>query len=77
MKDCRPNGDPGHELWVQGNVMSLYDIEDGVVEQGYQSSDADNGQGLRADGAEDNACQCRGEKCFVYAVEAVSVAVHV
>ena len=77
MEDGGPDGDPAHELWVQRDIMSFYDIEDGVIEQGYQTRDTDDGQGLGAYGAEDDASQCRGEEGFVYAVETTGAKVHV
>lgn len=77
MKDRGPDGNPGHKLRVQSHIVSLYDVEDGVIEQGYQPCDADNSQGLCARGAENDARQGGREKCFIDAVEAASVAVHV
>ena len=77
MEDGGPDGDPAHELGVQGDVMSFYYIKDGVVEQGYQTRDADDSQRLGAYGAEDHASQCRGEEGFVYAVETTGAIVHV
>ena len=56
MEHGGPDGDPGHKAWVEGDIVPLYDVIDGVVEQGDQTRDADNGQGLRADGTEDYAC---------------------
>ena len=77
MEDGGPDGDPAHELRVQRDIMSLYDIEDGVIEQGDQTRDADDGQGLGAYGAEDDASQCRREEGSVYAVETTGAKVHV
>lgn len=77
MKDGRPDRNPGHELRVQSHIVSLYDVEDGVIEQGYQPCDADDGQGLCAQGAENDARQGGREECFIDAVEAACVAVHV
>ena len=77
MEEGGPDGDPGHEAWVQGYVVSFYDVEDGVVEQRYQPRDTHNRQGLRAQNAEDDASQCGREEGFIYAVEAAGVSVHV
>ena len=77
MGDGGPDGDPAHELWIQRDIVSFYYIEDGVVEQGDQTRDTDNGQGLGAYGAEDDASQCRREEGFVYAVESTGAKVHV
>lgn len=57
--------------------MSFYYIKDGVVEQGDQTRDADDGQRLGAYGAEDHASQCRREEGFVHAVETSGAKVHV
>lgn len=77
MEHRRPDGDPGHEARVQRDIVPLYDVEDGVVEQGNQTRDTDDSQRLGAEGAKDDARQCRGEERFVDAVEAVGTAVHV
>ena len=77
MEDGGPDGDPAHELRVQRNIMSFDDIKDGVIEQGDQTRDTDDGQGLGAYGAEDHASQCRREEGFVYAVETTGSKVHV
>ena len=57
--------------------MSFYDVEYGVVEQGYQTRDTNDGQGLRAYSAEDDASQGRRKEGFIDAVEASSSTVHV
>lgn len=77
MKDCRPYSDPCHKLWIQIHVISLYYIEYSVIEQRYQSRDADDGQGLCANGTENDACESGGEEGFIDAVEATGAAVHV
>ena len=77
MEDGGPDGDPAHELWVQRDIMSFYDIENGVIEQGDQTRNSDDGQGLGAYSAEYYASQCRREEGFVYAVEATGAKVHV
>ena len=77
MEDGSPDGDPAHELWVQRDIMSFYYIKNGVIEQGDQTRDTDDGQGLGAYGAEDYARQCRREEGFIYAVETTGAKVHV
>ena len=72
-----PDGDPGHEAWVEGHVIALYNDEKSVVEEGNYSCNADDCQRLGAEDAEDDTGEGGGKESFVNAVEATGAPVHV
>lgn len=53
------------------------DVVDGVIEERNQSSDANDGEWLRAKDAEDYGRKCGGEECLIDAEEFPCSAVHV
>ena len=77
MPDGGPDPDPDHEARVEGNVVVFDDVVDRVVEEGDETGDADDGDGLAGQGREDHCGEGGGEERFVDAVEAAGVVVHV
>lgn len=77
MEDGRPDSDPGHKSWVQRHVISFYNIEDRIIEQGYQSRNAHDSQRLCTQNTEDDARQRGGKQRFIHAVEATGATVHI
>jgi hypothetical protein len=69
MRDGGPNTNPDHKGRVKGDIMELYDVVNGVVEEGDETSYADNGQWLRREKAEHQRCESRREKRFVDTIE--------
>lgn len=58
MEDRGPYAHPGCKSRIDGGVVHLYDVVDGVVEKGDESSDADNGQRLAGQETEDHGGEC-------------------
>jgi hypothetical protein len=77
MENGRPNGYPGHKLWIQCSIIPLYNVKYSVIKQRYKPSDADDGEWLSTESAEDHACESGGKESFVDTVEAACAAVHV
>ena len=77
MEYCRPYTCPSHKLRVDGHVINLDNVVDCVVEEGDETSYADNGQGLPAKYAKDHGSERRGEEGLVDAVKLARASVHV
>lgn len=78
MRNGGPDGHPRQKLGVKvGDVLFLRYVVYGVVEEGYQTRDADNGEGLTGEQTENHGRQSRGEQRFVDTEEAAGVSLHV
>ena len=77
MENSGPDGYPSHELGTQCSIIPLYDVKCSVIKQRYKPSDADDGEWLSTESADDYACESGGKESFVDTVEAACAAVHV
>lgn len=77
MEDGSPNAHPADELRVDGDIMPLNNVVNGIVEQGDQPSYPDDRQRLGTESTENYGSECAREQRFVDAEEATSAAVHV
>lgn len=77
MEDGCPDPGPAHEAGIDGDIIKTDDIINGVVEQRYQTSDADNGQRLSCKNTENHSGKCRREESLIYTVEHACSAVHI
>lgn len=78
MRNSSPYRDPAYELWIQvSNPLGSRNIKDGVIEERDQTRDADHGQWLTGEQAENQRGQGGREERFIDAEVAARVTLHV
>lgn len=77
MEYGRPNASPTHKARINGHIVELDDVVNGVVEKRNEASDTDDSERLCTKNAENHGCQGRRKEGFVDTVEFARSAVHV
>lgn len=72
-----PDRCPAHKSPIQCHIIHGDDIIYRVIEQGDETRDTYDRQGLSAEDTEDHGCESGGEEGFIDAVEIVGSAGHV